>query len=255
VGARPQHFEEALARLCAAVAVVVDADGWLRPAGGSLAISATRADAAIVVRLDGWSREFPLRGDADDDRAEADAALDLVGAALFGDARVVVELVGGRAHAWTLELRAGAAWSVVSRRGGRSWWPPTRRERVVRVNHVARPAAYAAVAVPAAPGMPWLGCAGFSVAEVGAAAAELPIDGTLDLHSFSPKEVKPLVLAYLEQCRARGLLRVRIVHGKGTGQLRRTVHALLERHPQVAGYRLGGHGEGSWGATLVDLKA
>jgi dsDNA-specific endonuclease/ATPase MutS2 len=44
------------------------------------------------------------------------------------------------------------------------------------------------------------------------------------------------------------------VHGKGIGNLRRTVHALLQRHPAVADFRLGGMGEGSWGATIVTLR-
>ena len=82
---------------------------------------------------------------------------------------------------------------------------------------------------------------------------ELPIDGVLDLHGFPPKEVKRLGPDYLDECRDRGILEVRIIHGKGTGALRRIVHAALERHPAVAGHRLGRHGEGAWGATLVDL--
>ncbi len=81
----------------------------------------------------------------------------------------------------------------------------------------------------------------------------LPIDGVLDLHGFDPHEVKDLVSTYLDECLARGILEVRIIHGKGKGALRRTVHALLERHPRVASFRLGGHGSGAWGATLVDL--
>jgi dsDNA-specific endonuclease/ATPase MutS2 len=67
---------------------------------------------------------------------------------------------------------------------------------------------------------------------------EIPIDGTLDLHLFQPREVKDLVLEYLAVCRARGILQVRIVHGKGTGTLRRTVHALLARLPEVESYHL-----------------
>ena len=84
---------------------------------------------------------------------------------------------------------------------------------------------------------------------------ELPIDGTLDLHTFLPRDVKELVPEYLAACQEKGILQVRIVHGKGTGQLRRTVHAVLARLPQVTSYRLGGTGEGSWGATLVWLEA
>jgi len=84
-------------------------------------------------------------------------------------------------------------------------------------------------------------------------AVELPIDGTLDLHAFHPREVKDLVPHYLAECRTRGILQVRIVHGKGTGALRETVHAILRRLPTVIRFRLGGTGGGEWGATIVEL--
>ncbi|MBN2342591.1 MAG: Smr/MutS family protein [Deltaproteobacteria bacterium] len=82
----------------------------------------------------------------------------------------------------------------------------------------------------------------------------LPIDGTLDLHTFSPREVKELVPDYLEECRDAEIFEVRIVHGKGKGVLRRIVHAVLDRLDYVDSYRTAGHGRGSWGATLVTLK-
>ena len=82
----------------------------------------------------------------------------------------------------------------------------------------------------------------------------LPIDGTLDLHAFRPADLKFLVPDYLEECRNAGIVQVRIIHGKGTGTLRRTVHSILERLESVAAYRLAGEDAGSWGATLVILR-
>ncbi len=83
---------------------------------------------------------------------------------------------------------------------------------------------------------------------------ELPIDGVLDLHTFRPAEVRELVTAYLAECRKRGIFAVRIIHGKGKGELRRTVHAVLARLPEVAVFRLAGEDGGGWGATLVELR-
>jgi len=83
----------------------------------------------------------------------------------------------------------------------------------------------------------------------------VPVDGTLDLHCFQPGEIKDLVPEYLEECRKRNILQVRIIHGKGTGALRRIVHGRLTRLDYVKNFRIAGEDGGSWGATLVDLQA
>lgn len=83
----------------------------------------------------------------------------------------------------------------------------------------------------------------------------LPIDGVLDLHTFRPAEVKDLVPDYLAACRERGILQVRIIHGKGAGTLRETVHALLRRSPLVVRFGLADETGGGWGATVVELAA
>jgi dsDNA-specific endonuclease/ATPase MutS2 len=82
---------------------------------------------------------------------------------------------------------------------------------------------------------------------------ELPIDGTLDLHSFRPQDVPSVVSEYLDECRARGILEVRIIHGKGIGTLRETVHAVIARRTDVVRSRLDSETGSGWGATIVDL--
>ena len=82
---------------------------------------------------------------------------------------------------------------------------------------------------------------------------EYPVDGVLDLHMFSPKDATSVVNEYLNVCREKGISEVRIIHGKGKGVLRETVHALLEKHPLVLDFRLDS-GPSSWGATIARLK-
>jgi DNA-nicking Smr family endonuclease len=81
----------------------------------------------------------------------------------------------------------------------------------------------------------------------------LPIDGVLDLHTFRPEEAASVVDEYLRECLENGIYEVRIIHGKGRGVLRRTVHARLEKNPLVLDFALDA-GPSGWGATLVRLN-
>lgn len=89
---------------------------------------------------------------------------------------------------------------------------------------------------------------------IGDPCFEIPINGTLDLHTFQPREVAGVVVDYLEECRRRNILEVRIIHGKGIGNLRRTVEATLKKMTIVDYWQPASHDAGHWGATLVRLK-
>lgn len=82
---------------------------------------------------------------------------------------------------------------------------------------------------------------------------KIPIDGELDLHTFAPGETAAVLDAYVEACLERGLTSLRVIHGKGTGALRETVHAWLRRDARVRSFRLADETGGGWGATRVEL--
>ncbi len=83
---------------------------------------------------------------------------------------------------------------------------------------------------------------------------ELPINGVLDLHTFRPRDIGQLVPDFIAACRERGIFLVRIIHGKGIGQLQRTVHSILAKHPDVISFSLDHPEYGGWGATIVHLR-
>lgn len=83
---------------------------------------------------------------------------------------------------------------------------------------------------------------------------EYPINGVLDLHIFNPRDLGSLIDEYIFACLEKEIYELRIVHGKGTGQLRRSVHVLLDRNPHVVTYGQAGESGGGWGATSVTIK-
>jgi len=82
----------------------------------------------------------------------------------------------------------------------------------------------------------------------------LPIEDSLDLHSFAPKEVRLVVEEYLKEAATRGFREVRLVHGRGIGVQRASVQALLAGHPLVERFFDAPPERGGWGATVVILK-
>jgi len=73
----------------------------------------------------------------------------------------------------------------------------------------------------------------------------------LDLHTFQPSEAASVTTEFLATAQDEGYRTVRIIHGKGTGTLRRIVEGVLEKHPAVAGFS---KADANWGATIVELK-
>jgi len=84
--------------------------------------------------------------------------------------------------------------------------------------------------------------------------AELPIEDSIDLHGFQPRDVLSVVDSYLEVAAERGFDEVRLIHGRGKGVQRARIQELLATHPLVAEFRDAPATRGGWGATLVWLK-
>lgn len=82
----------------------------------------------------------------------------------------------------------------------------------------------------------------------------IDVDGTLDLHNFKPEDLSTLIDEYIRVCIEKEILYVRFIHGKGIGNIRRSVHSLLQRNPHVESYKLADESGGGWGATIAILK-
>ena len=82
----------------------------------------------------------------------------------------------------------------------------------------------------------------------------LPIEDSLDLHAFTPNDVRPVVDEYLKEAASNGFREVRLIHGRGIGVQRASVQGLLAGHPLVERFFDAPPERGGWGATVVVLK-
>jgi DNA-nicking Smr family endonuclease len=82
----------------------------------------------------------------------------------------------------------------------------------------------------------------------------LPIEDSIDLHPFAPRDIPSVVEEYLQQCKQAGLTEVRIIHGRGTGVQRNIVRSILQKHSLVLSFKDAPAEAGGWGATVVVLK-
>jgi DNA-nicking Smr family endonuclease len=82
----------------------------------------------------------------------------------------------------------------------------------------------------------------------------VPIEDSIDLHTFSPKEIPSLLEEYLEECRKAGIYEVRIIHGKGMGFQRQRVHSVLAKSTLVESFSLAPSALGGWGSTIAVLR-
>jgi dsDNA-specific endonuclease/ATPase MutS2 len=82
---------------------------------------------------------------------------------------------------------------------------------------------------------------------------EIEITDSLDLHSFSPKDIRAVVEAYLAEAHKKGFPIVRIVHGKGVGIQREIVRKVLSETDFVRSFKNAPEFSGSWGATIAHL--
>ena len=83
---------------------------------------------------------------------------------------------------------------------------------------------------------------------------DIEITDSIDLHAFSPKDIKLVTEAYLSEAHRKGFSFVRIIHGKGIGVHREIVRKVLSESPLVESFKDAGEFSGGWGATVAVLK-
>lgn len=83
---------------------------------------------------------------------------------------------------------------------------------------------------------------------------ELEITDSIDLHAFSPKDVKAVVETYLAEAGKKNFTTVRIIHGKGIGVQKEIVRKILERTDFVESFKSAPEFMGNGGATIVKFK-
>jgi len=67
-------------------------------------------------------------------------------------------------------------------------------------------------------------------------AHRIPIESSLDLHAFHPRDISSVVDEYVTAAHEAGLTEVRLIHGRGKGIQRGIVQKVLERHPLVQAF-------------------
>src|SRR5262245_22856458 len=83
----------------------------------------------------------------------------------------------------------------------------------------------------------------------------LPIEDSIDLHTFAPRDVRSVVEEYIRQAVAHGFEEVRLIHGKGRGVQRRIVQTVLANHALVVRFFDAPVERGGWGATVAILRS
>ncbi len=82
----------------------------------------------------------------------------------------------------------------------------------------------------------------------------LPVEDTLDLHTFRPRETAEAVAEYVAAAAAKGFREVRLIHGRGIGVQRAIVRRALERSEYVLSFEDATPDRGGWGATVAVLR-